>query len=283
MGWSKFAAWARWAVAPSLGLPWLGCGGADAASGPVTPNGGGASRAGAGATAGANAAATAGTSAAATAGTSAAATAGAGAAAMAGHDSGGAAASGGSETIVEGGSSGMAGAGPASENWFVDELRGREGCLPRTLPVVTDTGGGLEAGQVLCSITLVTVPAAGAACVCDAGQNLTSTSASLARAVAVRAEQDGACGGNSGVACQDLCQCDLEQASGAALSQCQTDIRTPIAELPPGFCYVDLDLTPSLITAAVVGACPQNSQRVLRVLGPAPDPAPPMYLSCHTQ
>ena len=266
MGWSKLAVWA---LAPSLGMAWLGCGGADAASGhepvttPATQSGGGASRAGA----------------AATAGTSAAATAGASAAAMAGHGSGGAAASGGSTSATAGDSSSMAGATGATKNVVVSQLGAREACLPRALPVVDTMRVELE-GQVRCTVTFVTVPAAGAACACDASQKLTPTSAPLARAITLQAEQAGDCGATSGVACQDLCQCDLEQASGDTLSQCQTDLRTPIAEIPPGFCYVDLDLTPSLITAAVVASCPVNSQRMLRVLGPTPDPPPLMFLAC---
>lgn len=263
MGWSKLL---RWAIVPSLGLAWLGCGGADGASGaePVTPHGGGAGRAGA----------------ATTAGTNAAATAGANAAATAGQGSGGAAVAGGSESVAGGGAGSIAGAGGAAGNVFVVQLGSREACLPRALPVVSVTNEGSQAWQVHCTVTLATLPAAGTACVCDAGQKLTPPSAQLARAIALQAELVGDCGGAGGVACQNLCQCDLEQASGAALAQCQSDISTPIAELPPGFCYVDVELTPSLVTAAVVGSCPDNSPRMLRVLGPTPDPPPLMFLAC---
>lgn len=205
--------------------------------------------------------------------TGAGASSGGHAASSAGHDSGGSAANSGASAT------GGSGVEPETVNWYVDELRGREGCLPRPLPVVEASGGGFEAGQARCHIVLATAPPEAGACACDSADDLTKPSASLTQAVANRAQQIGTCGGASGVDCQKLCVCELGQCSGAALSQCQTDT-TPTAELPPGFCYVDATIVPPLGNAALVASCPQESRRELRLLGPAPEPAPLMFLGC---
>lgn len=192
----------------------------------------------------------------------------------AGHDSGGSA-------VTNGGVSADAGSGaePVTVNWYVDELRGREGCLPRPLPVVEASGGGFEAGQARCQIALATAPVGDGACVCDSADHLTKASGSLAEAVVSVAKQNGGCGGGSSVDCQKLCVCELVQCSGAELTQCQSDT-TPSEQLPPGFCYVDATIVPPLGNAALVASCPQNSRRELRLLGPAPEPAPMMFVGC---
>jgi hypothetical protein len=126
---------------------------------------------------------------------------------------------------------------------------------------------------------MASVLAADAACACDAAKNLKSPAAGLAKAIADRAKQTGACGDVSGVDCQSLCICELEQCSGEALTQCQTDT-TPIAQLPPGFCYVDASIAPPLGSPALVATCPESSRRELRILGPTPEPAPLLFVTC---
>jgi hypothetical protein len=147
------------------------------------------------------------------------------------------------------------------------------------LPVVEMASNGFAAGQVRCQIGLASVLVADGACACDAAQHLKSPAAGLATAFARRAEQSGVCGDVTGVDCQSLCICELEQCSGEALTQCQTDT-TPIAQLPPGFCYVDASLTPPLGNPALVATCPESSRRELRILGPTPEPAPLLFLAC---
>lgn len=175
---------------------------------------------------------------------------------------------------------GAAGAAPTSANVFVDQIRGREGCLPRPLQVVETAGGGLEPGQTRCSLTVVVAPAPGAACACDASQHLVLTAPAVDKEVRIKEEQTGSCGGASGVSCEGLCLCDLQQSTGAALTQCQTDAETPSTELPPGFCLIDATLTPPVGNPALVSTCPANSRRELRILGPLLEPDPVRYLAC---
>ena len=179
-----------------------------------------------------------------------------------------------------GGDPNAGGAAGASPNIFVDELRGREGCLPRALPVAETTGGGFEAGQTRCGLTQVVVPAPGAACACDASLRLVSTAPIVDREVRRRVKLNQSCDGTTGVSCESLCLCDLLQSAGAALTQCQTDAVTPSAELPPGFCFIDVTLTPPLGNEALVSTCSANSRRELRILGPVLQPDQVMFLSC---
>ena len=244
MGWTKSAI-------GTAGLVWAlalaGCGGADGPAGRGNEAGAATS----------------------SAGSSAAGTAGRG--------------SGGTATLG-GDANGSAGAGATSSaaggppHIFVDELRGREGCLPRSLPVATTVSDGLEAGQVRCAIGFVTFPNQG--CACAATQNLQPASVNFAQAIASNVTNGGRCGGATGVDCSRICACELVQCSGAALTQCQTDA-TPIAQLPAGFCYVDAATVPPLGDPSLVASCPTDSRRELRILGPAPaEPAPWMYVGC---
>jgi hypothetical protein len=187
------------------------------------------------------------------------------------------------ESAGRGNEAGAAGVGamPSAaggpSNIFVDELRGREGCLPRSLPIAT-ASDGLEAGQVRCAIGFVTFPDQG--CACAATQNLKPASVNFTQAIANSMSDGGLCGGTTSVDCARMCACELVQCSGAALTQCQTDA-TPVAQLRPGFCYVDAATVPPLGDPALVATCSTNSRRELRILGPAPDePAPLTYLGC---
>jgi hypothetical protein len=168
---------------------------------------------------------------------------------------------------------------PVTVNYYVDELRGREGCLPRALPVADSDADGFEAGQARCQIDFAMPLAADAACSCDSAEHQKPAAANLLQVITNHLKQNGTCGGVNGVDCQNLCICELEQSRGEALAQCQTDT-TPIAQLPPGFCYVDVTLEPPLGNPALVASCPQDSRRGLRILGPTPEPAPFMFISC---
>lgn len=252
MGRTKLAVCAGWLW---LALLHTGCGGTDEAhsAGPPATAGDGATAEGA------------------TSGS------GSGGAATAGHSSGGAATSGGSANDAAGSGATLSAAG-GPPNVFVDELRGREGCLPRSLPTAAGADDGLEVGQVRCAIGFTTFPAEG--CACDAAQNLRPASVTFAAAIASNAQANGSCGGATSVDCSRLCACELVQCSGAALTQCQNDA-TPIAQLPPGFCYVDALAVPPLGDPALVATCPSDWRRELRILGPSPaQPAPRMFIGC---
>jgi hypothetical protein len=194
--------------------------------------------------------------------------------ATAGHDAGGSATSGGSAAAATTSSAG----GPA--NIFVDQLRGASGCLPRSLPTVTAAGDGFELGQARCAIGFATFPIGDGGCACDASQKLKPASVSFAQAITSHAKQNGSCDGMSGVACSQLCACELEQCKAAALTQCQSDATTPIAQLPPGFCYVDLTLAPPLGSPDVVADCGADSRRTVRILGKQTEPPPLTFLGC---
>jgi hypothetical protein len=161
-------------------------------------------------------------------------------------------------------------------NVYVDQLRGREGCLPRPLPLATP-GAGVEAGQVSCTISQVTFPIVGAICKCDTKP----ATPAVQSAIKNSARQSGLCGSASGVACDSPCACDLPQHSGAELMQCQTDANTPSAEMPPGFCYVDATAMPPIGSPALVADCPASSARELRITGPVPvESQPVLFLGC---
>jgi hypothetical protein len=255
MGWSKVATGCALMTA-SVALLLSGCGGASDATGSPAASAGASTTGGAGAAASGSHAG----------------------GAAAGQSAGGAGAGGSAEGAGAAGQS-AGGTGGGLGNVYVDALRGREGCLPRGLSVAGTASGGLEVGQVRCALTFFVVAAPGAACACDASQHLVRTSPAVDEAVRQKAKQGGFCGSGNSASCESLCLCDLQQSSGAALTQCQND-PTPIAQLPPGFCYVDVTLTPPLGNPALVSTCPVDSRRELRILGPVSDPAPAMFLAC---
>jgi hypothetical protein len=216
------------------------------------------------------------------AGAAAIAVAGAGAGPTPAMSSGGAAAAGdasGGSAPANGGASMDGSPGPTTVNFYVDQLRGREGCLPRPLPVADSDADGFEVGQARCQIAFATPLAADAACSCDSAEHLKPAAANLLELITSYLELNGACGGVDGANCQNLCACELEQSRGEALAQCQTD-PTPIAQLPPGFCYVDMSVEPPLGNPALVASCPKDSRRELRILGPTAEPAPLTFVTC---
>lgn len=81
-------------------------------------------------------------------------------------------------------------------------------------------------------------------------------SRAVARSVNKQLMASGRC---SDTSCPGTCLCELEQATGDALSACQSD---PNATTP-GYCYIDASL--GLGDAALLGECP--GQRGLRFVG----------------
>jgi hypothetical protein len=259
------AACGAWALV-ALAIASASCGETEASPTPTNAGGAAIAAAGAGAGAGAGAEQTPTTS--------------RGGAAATGDASGGSALANGGGSVPANGGAGMGGsAKPTTVNLYFDELRGREGCLPRPLPVADSAADGFEAGQARCQIDLATLLAVDSACSCDSAEHLKPAASNVRKIITSHLEQNGTCGGVNGVDCQNLCVCELEQSRGEALAQCQTDA-TPIAQLPPGFCYVDATVEPPLGNPALVASCPQDSRRELRILGPTPQPTPFMFVGC---
>jgi hypothetical protein len=76
----------------------------------------------------------------------------------------------------------------------------------------------------------------------------------------------GYCG--PGMACENLCLCELQQLSGAELESCQTDPETPDV---PGFCY--LNAVPGEVHAGdaeLAAECVGAAARRIRFSGDAP-------------
>jgi hypothetical protein len=204
---------------------------------------------------------------------------GSGGAAAASDASAGSAPANGGSALTNGGISMGGSPVPTTANYYVDELRRREGCLPRPLPVADSDADGFEVGQARCQIDFATPLAADAACSCDSAEHQKPAAANLLEVITSYLELNGTCGGVNGADCQNLCVCELEQSRGEALAQCQND-PTPIAQLPPGFCYVDVTVEPPLGNPALVASCPKDSRRELRILGPTAEPAPLMFVTC---
>jgi hypothetical protein len=184
---------------------------------------------------------------------------------------------------ASGGAGGSGGAPPAKLE-ILALYSSREACLPPSAPVL-ETPEGLRDRQVPCWLAIVTSLKLGAACACDASQNLKPPPPEMAQIVLSEIEARGHCDGQVfGLDCINRCVCELPQHSGAALTQCQNDISTPITEMPGGFCYVDAILEPPLGNPALVQGCPGVWKHELRVVGPAPpEPVPTMWLGCTVQ
>lgn len=254
----------------SLGLVFASAGcGADSSS-PAAASAGAATMAGGAPVAGTNTGGAA-------AGIGGAAAGTGGAAAGVGGNGSGGGGDGNGGTSSGGATAGAAPTTGGAVNLYVDQVRAREGCLPRPLPVVETESGGFTVGQVRCQVAVVT-EATDPACSCDAAQGLKPAATGLAEAVLNNARQSGSCGAGSNIDCNSLCICELQQYGGAALTQCQNDA-TKSPELP-GFCYVDVGIAPPLGNPALVASCPQSSRRELRILGPVPEPAPLLFLGC---
>jgi hypothetical protein len=71
------------------------------------------------------------------------------------------------------------------------------------------------------------------------------------------------------------CFCEIAEATGAALTSCQTDV-TPTGD---GWCYVDASANPA--SSPVVAKCPASAKRELRFIGDAASaPGSSIFLAC---
>jgi hypothetical protein len=146
--------------------------------------------------------------------------------------------------------------GTTSIDSFISEMAGPSGadallgqCLPQPLTVKPD-------GSAPCVLVYAT---AGPSCDCS-GPALAPASSDAAMFAAKQLALLGKCGGPGEVACEDMCLCEVTQATGAALDACQTNLDAPPAE---GWCYVD----PVYLigNSELVSNCPDGQKRLVRV------------------
>ena len=151
--------------------------------------------------------------------------------------------------------------------WQMGNGAMRQLCMPRALDVETDPASD-EYGQVPCVIAETTAAnERGCSCADEPGRR--PLDAAAAQTVRRQLKQSGACGNAGQPSCDDVCLCEIEQLSGAALTSCLSESATPSDIF--GFCYVD----PSLIDDAdlrqsaeeLVAACPATQKRMLRFMG----------------
>lgn len=190
----------------------------------------------------------------------------------AGTDAGGGG-SGGSAGSAAGGQASGGSAGSVS-NIYLDQIRAGDGqCLPRAL--VPNPPGTAGAGQVPCAIYELRFPAA--ACQCDPARGRADVSATRAAQVRQNAMNNGVCGTDGGLACEQACICELLQTAGSELDTCLTEEVVPQSVY--GFCYVDP--AAGFGVESLVADCPENQKRRLRFVGadtPAADGA--SFIGC---
>jgi hypothetical protein len=142
-------------------------------------------------------------------------------------------------------------------------------CLPRPLAPSTS-----DPNRIPCAV-IEARPSQGTVCSCSvAGRTVPSSDS--ARAVTTYMRDEGACDG-TGVACSDMCLCEVPQLGGDALAACQAGAPDTGATL--GFCYIDP--AAGIGSDAAVADCPATSKRNLRFMGiGAPAPGAALFISC---
>jgi hypothetical protein len=148
---------------------------------------------------------------------------------------------------------------------IIDNIKLKLGdrCLPRQLtPELTESWS--ENGRVPCLVTEATRVPAGGACSCDApGRSpLDGDHAVARRAILDEAELDGQCGGGTGIDCEALCLCEVDQLVGDELAACREGTESPESY---GYCYVDPEQ--GLGADRLVAECRPTQRRKLRFVG----------------
>jgi hypothetical protein len=144
----------------------------------------------------------------------------------------------------------------------MDALAGRVARQIGRSCLSTDAEAGPD-GRTACSLVTAS---SGGACACDAAQGLTPAPASAVAPVLEQLAAVGYCG--PGMACDDLCLCELQQLQGDQLEACQT---APEPADAPGFCYLnavpgEAPAGDAELAADCVGAAPRR----IRFSGGAP-------------
>jgi hypothetical protein len=136
-------------------------------------------------------------------------------------------------------------------------------CLPRQLQPNAQ-------GQVECLMLEGSKIPTGTKCTCDPSKSRSPVAPEHQPAVA--AAQSDAVGADLN------CFCEIDQAQGAALVDCQT--KTPASS--NGWCYVDADQ--GVAEAQIVAKCPATEQRQIRFVGNgAPQQGSTLFMTCAGQ
>jgi hypothetical protein len=140
-----------------------------------------------------------------------------------------------------------------------EQLGGK--CLPRPLDVD-------EAGNVKCAVVEATLIQGGGCQPCDNARNrseLIDDKAALIDPVRARLASLDRCGGDTNIACEDFCMCEITPAQGTARDVCLSDPAAVNAGNNFGYCYVDPKI--GLGTDELVSACPASQKRKLQFIG----------------
>jgi len=92
-------------------------------------------------------------------------------------------------------------------------------------------------------------------------------------------KNSGDCDAGAGSpACEDLCQCEILQASGAAADACQTELEPPESF---GYCIVDPEQDQG--NTELLSDCPPSRDKLLRFDASVPAPNTALHLACVTR
>lgn len=136
-------------------------------------------------------------------------------------------------------------------------------CLPRPLAVESNPASP-DFGHVPCAVVEAARRRNGE-CSCDESRGRSALDAedrALPTAVAERMRALGVCDGDSGVPCNDYCQCKIAPLDGDELRACQSGSESSNLY---GYCYVDP--AQGIGSEELVKPCAPTARRMLRFLG----------------
>jgi hypothetical protein len=147
-----------------------------------------------------------------------------------------------------------------------EALKGK--CLPRPLEVAAN-------GEVPCVVVEARLPETPGACgSCDDNQALpgrkTIASPAIVPEVHTQLAEGGFCGQAGKPACTDYCMCEIQQYTGDALRNCQTDRAEPTN--PKGYCYVE--------SGELLAKCPASQPQLLRFATDVPQKGAVAFIAC---
>ncbi len=141
-------------------------------------------------------------------------------------------------------------------------------CLPREMTVD-------ENGAVPCAVVETMRPDVGELDCSLAGRD--EVPPHLVGVVRNYLDDSGFCGDGTGVDCDDMHMCAIDQLSGDPRGECLNDPRDPATFVDPGFCYIDpskQDESGTYIAGGdengrnpIVDSCPSTQKRLLRFVG----------------
>jgi hypothetical protein len=164
---------------------------------------------------------------------------------------------------------------------LVDRLKTRLSatCLPRRLTP--------EEGKLPC-VVIETIPPSASEWANCADKGRDPVTKGLSAAVISSMKADGMCDAPDKPGCSEFSFCQLRQLTDdmhadKPLTKCQSEVGFEVNSPVPGFCYVDPEQ--GVGADAIVGACPANRRRLLRIVGDgdqkrAPAPESWTFIAC---